>query len=140
MGIPSKHLRHLLPSLSKPKNVNRFATYRSGWEAEYAAYLDILKRANVVLHWEYESIRLFLSDRCTYLPDFHVIYVDGRNVCEEIKGFSRTAGVVKFKVASALYPEYTFRMVTKRKGSWVTIREMKAGKNVMQKKSKVFSC
>lgn len=136
MGIPSKHLRHFIPSLSKQKKVNRFAPYRSGWEAEYAERLKILRRAGVVLRWWYEPERLELSDRCTYLPDFFVDYADGTSVFEEIKGFSRTSGIVKFKVASEMYPKCLFRMVTKRKGSWVTIREMKAGKNVMQKKGK----
>lgn len=59
--------------------------YRSSWELEYMKLLD--SDSNVVA-WEYEftSIQYEIGGKQRrYIPDFHVIYVDGHHELVEVK-------------------------------------------------------
>lgn len=59
--------------------------YRSGWEYTVALYLDLDPN---VLSYEYESIniRYAIAGRYrTYIPDFLILYKDGKKVIVEVK-------------------------------------------------------
>jgi hypothetical protein len=87
-------------------------------EAAYAAQLEILKRAEAVLWYRFEGIKLRLADNTFYTPDFAVMGVDCVMECHEIKGFWQDDARAKIKIAADLYP---FRFVA------LTARTKKAG-------------
>ena len=88
-------------------------------EREYAAYLDLLKRAGKVEWWAYESLRLRLADGTFYTPDFVVVHETGRLEIHETKGHMREAARVRLKVAADRHP-FLFRLVRRVKGEWQT--------------------
>ncbi|NUP13793.1 MAG: hypothetical protein HOW73_47765 [Polyangiaceae bacterium] len=65
--------------------------FRSAWEANYARYLNLLKRQNGIVRWEYEA-HTFVFEKIsrgnrTYTPDFKVTYPDGHIEWHEVKGW-----------------------------------------------------
>lgn len=96
------------------------------WERQYSGHLLTLKAAGEVVWYRWEPVKLLLAPRLTYTVDFVAVYRDGRTEFIDVKGFEREDAVVKFKAAAELYPVWTFRMVAKRAGEWVTTREIKA--------------
>lgn len=85
---------------------------KSSWEVRYAAYLDTLKRANVIKDWFYEPIRFNLGFRTSYTPDFRVLSMDERNYFIEMKGYLREPGRVKFRASVKQNPYDRFIMVS----------------------------
>lgn len=86
-------------------------TFRSGWEANYAFYLDWLKKQGQIKDWEYEPQRYYFIDYKQnppkpygngYLPDFKVINNDDSWYLVEIKG--KRQGVNKLKRMKRFYP------------------------------------
>lgn len=82
-------------------------TYRSGWEAQYMAYLD---SESTIAIWTYESIEIpYVSAPRSgrvrrYIPDFLIERVDGSRAVIEIKPASkvdRPTNVKKFFAARA---------------------------------------
>ena len=91
-------------------------------EARYANHLELLLKAGEILHWEYEPFALRLGYRCTYSPDFLVVYPN-RVECHETKGgFAREDSIVKFKTAAERFWWMRFVMVFWKNRQW----EMKA--------------
>ena len=102
------------PSAEKP-------LYRSKWDAAYAAKLELEKQAGLVKAWWYEPLSLWLPGKVRYKPDFLIQYPEGlERRCEiiEVKGWSknRRDGITRLKIAAALFPCFTWRMVYKVKG------------------------
>src|SRR5262249_52520698 len=96
-------------------NAVQASPYRSKLEAHYAALLTMQQRAGEVVRWRYEAIRLTLAPRTTLTVDFVLTLPDGRIVFDETKGFRRDDAMAKLKIAAALYPEWTFRLVTRER-------------------------
>lgn len=86
-------------------------------ESSYAAELEVMKRAGVILSYEYETISLRLANRTTYTPDFLVVYPD-RMELHECKGFWRDDARVKWKVAADKFPWFRFVAVQRKGKEW----------------------
>lgn len=78
-------------------------------EYAYAVRLEAMKRAGVILDWQYESVRLVLADRTSYTPDFLVITAECLLELHEIKGFWEEDARAKYKIARHQFPYFTFR-------------------------------
>jgi len=92
--------------------------YKNNWERMYAERLEIRRINGEIKSWKYECIRLKLADGAWYKPDFQVVYDSGKTEFHEIKGFRRTAGILRFKVAAKMYPEFTFFLVERPADQW----------------------
>lgn len=89
-------------------------------EARYASHLETRLMQGGILFWRYESMKLLLADRCSYLPDFFVVNADGAPEFHETKGFWRDDARVKIKVAAETFPCFNFYGVTwDKKQGWV---------------------
>ncbi len=86
-------------------------------EIAYAAHLEVLKRAGLILWYRFEAIKLRLADNTFYSPDFAVMMPDGEIEFHEVKGFWRDDARVKIKVAAEMYP-FQFVAVQKVKDGW----------------------
>lgn len=105
-------------------------SYASHWEQHYAEHLLNLKRSGKLDYFRYEPVTFLIGDQCTYTPDFMVVHSDRSRPIEfhEVKGFQREDAIVKFKVAAANNPHFTFVMIGKNKdGSWKEMRRLVAG-------------
>lgn len=88
-------------------------------EARYAD--EILEKGvadGTVSGWLFESIRLRLSQKTFYTPDFMVLMSDGTVSFREVKGFLREDASVKFKWAREAYPFFDFQMLGRKGGKW----------------------
>jgi hypothetical protein len=97
----------------------QYYTFRSGWEQNYAYYLEWLKNSGEIKDWVYEPQRYYFIDYKVnppkplgngYLPDFKVINNDDTWYLVEIKG--RMQGVNKLKRMKRFYPEIKLELVT----------------------------
>lgn len=92
--------------------------FKNNWERMYAERLEVRRFTRDIVSWKYECIRLKLADGAWYTPDFQVVNNDGSTDFHEVKGFRRTAGILRFKVAAKMYPEYTFFLAERPAGEW----------------------
>ena len=94
--------------------------YANRLEADYAALLELRKRASELHDWRYQPLRLILAERCTYEPDFLVIANDMTLELHETKGFFRDDARVKVKVVARLFPWFKLVIVTRKsvKAGW----------------------
>lgn len=103
-------------------------TMRSQLEVDYAARLELLRRAGDILAWRYEAVTLHLGRKLSYTPDFLVIQADGSLELHETKGYwngkNREKGWIKWKMAAQLYPWFRFVFVTCKDGSWIFRRPL----------------
>jgi len=92
-------------------------------EAEYAARLELLRRAGEIVDYKYESMKFRLADKTWYTPDFVVI---GKGMIVEIHevkgGFIREDSEVKFKCAAEQFPWFDFQMHQKKSKQWKRVR------------------
>jgi len=83
--------------------------FRSGWEANWARYLDFLKKHGEIAKWEYEpdTFEFHAIKRGTrfYTPDFKITNNDGSVVYHEVKGHMSQQGKTKLKRMAKYYPE-----------------------------------
>lgn len=87
-------------------------------EAEYAAMLELRKRAGEIAWYAFEPFKIRLADRTFYDIDFGVMLADGRLEVHEVKGsFITDDGRVKLKVAAEHFPAQFF-LCQKAKGQW----------------------
>ena len=81
-----------------------------------------------IFHFEYESVRLVIGDKCSYTPDFFCLLHDGSVVMYEVKGYWLSTGRVKIKAAARKFFMFKFIAVSKRTkkdgGGW-KIEEIK---------------
>ncbi len=96
-------------------------------ERDYAAHLELRRRAGEVNRWCYEGVRLRIGWRKTkkagklvasyYTPDFHVQMADGEVQLHETKGRMMEAAAVRLAACAELYP-YRILLVKRNKGAW----------------------
>lgn len=93
-------------------------TFRSGWEENYAYYLEWLERKGEIKEWEYEPQRFYFIDHKQnppkplgngYLPDFKVTNNDGGWYLVEIKG--RSQGKQKLSRMRRFYPDIKIELI-----------------------------
>lgn len=90
----------------------------NGLEKEYAQRLEFLKQTGAVKHFEFESVKLNLGNRCWYTPDFFVINSNQEIEFHETKGFMTDDALVKLKACAAKFP-FRFYLVKKEKSKLV---------------------
>ena len=73
-------------------------------EQAYAAHLERMKGAGMILWYRFEGLKLRLADNTFYTPDFVVLAADHVIECHEVKGFWMDDAKVKIKVAAEMYP------------------------------------
>lgn len=83
--------------------------FRSAWEANWARYLNLLKKTGEIQGWEYEPDefefhRIKRGSRF-YKPDFKVINRDGSIEYHEVKGYMTQKSMTKLKRMEKYYPE-----------------------------------
>ncbi len=92
----------------------------NGVERAYANMLDALQFADEVLWWDFEPVRLHIGvGRCWLKPDFIVRYADGHIEAIDTKGQRHASGIRGMRVAAKQFPQWSFRIVSKVRGSWV---------------------
>lgn len=82
-------------------------TFRSGWEENFAYYLEWRKNRGEIKDWEYEPERIVWLGG-SYLPDFKVWNNDGSYCFCEVKGKSQ--GIRKFKRAQKEHKGIKFEL------------------------------
>ena len=97
-------------------------TFRSGWEENYAYYLDWLKKIGEIKDWVYEPLPRYefivtegnhqRALSLGYLPDFKVINNDNSFYLVEIKG--RRQGMRKIQRMKKFYPKIKIEVVTSK--------------------------
>lgn len=99
---------------------------RSRWEANYARYLELLKKAGEIKEWEHEPIT-FWFDKIkrgtrSYLPDFRVTNNDDSTEYHEVKGWMDARSKTKAKRMAKYYPEIK---VVMRDSKWFAANRIK---------------
>jgi len=94
----------------KPKKVGMNKT-----EALYRDRLELMLLAGEILAYDYEPERLKLAYKTYYIPDFRVIYPDGRLEFVEVKAATKHGKALftemskcKIKIAAELHWMYRF--------------------------------
>lgn len=93
--------------------------FRSRWEANYGRYLQWLKEKGNILEWEHEP-KTFWFEAIkrgvrSYLPDFRVTEVGGKEVYHEVKGWMDPRSKTKIK-RMAIYHKTVSLLVIDRRG------------------------
>lgn len=83
--------------------------YRSRWEANYARYLEWLKKNKQIISWAHEPKTFWFEGIkrgvMSYLPDFCVINLDGSEEYHEVKGWMDDRSKTKIKRMAKYYPQ-----------------------------------
>lgn len=81
--------------------------FRSKWEANYALYLDFLKKQKEIQDWAYE-VKIFefpvKHGTTRYMPDFQVIENSGEITYREVKGYMTSKAKTQLKRMAKYYP------------------------------------
>jgi hypothetical protein len=86
-------------------------------EARYGLELERRLRAEEILFYKFEGVKLRLADNTFYTPDFFVQTADGTLECHETKGFMMDDANVKIKVAASTFP-FRFLLIKWVRGQW----------------------
>jgi len=82
---------------------------RSGWEANWARYLNWLKACGEISGWEYEpetfEFKTIKRGVRFYTPDFRVTFTDGHVEYHEVKGWMDKKSQTKLKRMAKYYPD-----------------------------------
>ena len=82
--------------------------FRSGWEANYARYLEWQKSNGLIQEWEHEPETFWFKDiqrgTRSYLPDFRVTNNDGSQSFHEVKGWMDSASKTKLRRMKKYHP------------------------------------
>ena len=89
-------------------------------ERGFSINLEAQRRTGDIDDYKFESVKLRISDRCFYTPDFVVERTHQRPLIIEIKGpFIREDALIKFKAAKELHHWADFEMHQRSTdGSW----------------------
>lgn len=111
------------------KKVKPYHPYDSKLEKERAECLEMLKRGEEILDWRHHPFSIRLAKNTYYTPDFLVVHRGGETghhllTLEEVKGSwkAKSSGRdqrTKIKIASEMFPWFSFVGVTKVCGKWV---------------------
>lgn len=92
--------------------------FRSGWEANYARILSLLKEKNEIYRWEYEPERFKFPVKDgprSYTPDFKIWERDERDYFYvEIKGWMDPKSKIKCRYMKEFYPDIPVRLIDQR--------------------------
>lgn len=107
--------------------------YRSKSEARYAEYLEVQRRAGLVVKWDYEALTLLLGIDVRYTPDFVVVMPNQRVEAHEIKAnnwwrMNGDTAKTKLRVAPPIYPWLVFRGLTYDAGQWKVVETHNANR------------
>lgn len=114
--------------LDEPKKVNPYAPFKSQWEKEYAGHLLAMTLSKEIVDYRYERASFVLVPASEtqrgvrYVPDFLVIYPDGRMEIHEVKGHWRPGAKHKVKSLANLIKPIPVYVVRKEKGVWTRER------------------
>ena len=83
--------------------------FRSKWEANYALFLDFLKKRKDIIEWEYEK-DIFWFEKIrrgirSYTPDFKITDKDNLVHYEELKGWMNSVSKTKIRRMAKYYPK-----------------------------------
>jgi hypothetical protein len=82
--------------------------FRSGWEANYARYLNWLQAKGEIDRWQFEpdtfEFHKIKRGQRFYTPDFKVFEKDGSYQYHEIKGYMSPQSITKLKRMAKYYP------------------------------------
>ena len=88
---------------------------RSGWEANYCRYLNLIKSAGLITDWAYEPDTFEFEGirRGTrfYTPDFKLTHPDGTVEYVEIKGWMDPKSKTKLKRMLKYHPKVTVTVI-----------------------------
>jgi len=83
--------------------------YRSRWEANYARYLEWLKKIGEIKEWEHEPKTFWFEGvkrgTVSYLPDFRVTEANGSTEYHEVKGWMDDRSKTKLKRMKKYHPQ-----------------------------------
>lgn len=89
--------------------------FRSRWEANYARYLETLRKQKQIKTWEHEPETFWfegIKRGCvSYLPDFRVTFPDGRVEYHEVKGWMDARSKTKLKRMAKYHPEVVMVLI-----------------------------
>jgi len=92
--------------------------FRSRSEANYARYLNLLKRSGKIVGWAYEPHTFVFEGikrgTMSYTPDFRVEYPDGRHEWHECKGWMDPQSKTRLKRMAKYYPDETIVVIPQR--------------------------
>jgi len=88
---------------------------RSGWEMNYACYLDFLVKHKQIKKWEYEP-KTFWFDKIkrgvrSYTPDFFIYNNDGTTEYHEVKGIMDAKSKTKLNRMRIYYPKVKLLLI-----------------------------
>jgi len=95
---------------------DRVIYFRSKWEANYAIYLEFLKKQGEIKGWRYEHAFFEFPVRhgtTRYLPDFEVDLNNGKMEIHEVKGFMDSRSKTKFKRMAKYYPDIPMKIINR---------------------------
>jgi len=110
------HQKKRSPSKAKAR-IKRPGTM-NGLERRYSERLEAQRKEGLILRWDYEPVKLRLAKGTYYTPDFRVLTAEGFIEYHETKGFWRSTGRVKIKVASEIHDCYKFTAVEWKNKTW----------------------
>jgi len=92
--------------------------FRSKWEANYALYLNLLKKNGDIRKWEYEA-DLFVFNEIkfgtrSYKPDFKITKRNGSIYYDEVKGWMTPKSKTQLKRMKKYYPEIVINVIGKK--------------------------
>lgn len=93
--------------------------FRSGWEANYARYLNFLIAHNVIHSWKFEAQTFWFNEIKrgvrSYLPDFKVWErVHSEPYFVEVKGYMDKRSATKLNRMRIYYPDVKLILVDKK--------------------------
>ena len=113
--------------------------FRSSWEYYYAIFLEKLQQEKKIRHWFHEPQVFWFHEIKrgvrSYLPDFCIVHLDGKEEWVETKGFMDNKSATKMKRMAKYYPEVNIRLVD---GAWFK-QNLKACKALEPYFAKPFS-
>jgi hypothetical protein len=102
-------------SLSGKRKDLKNQFFRSKWEANYARYLNWLKKMNYIKDWKYEEDEFWFEDikrgTRSYLPDFKIYNSNGTIEYIEVKGWMDDKSRTKLSRMQKYYPNIKISIV-----------------------------
>lgn len=96
---------------------NRKYYFRSGWEVNYARYLEWLKQEKQIKRWQYEPKTFWFENIKrgvrSYTPDFRIENNDGSIEYHEVKGYMDAKSKTKIKRMAKYYPNTVLIVIEK---------------------------
>lgn len=91
--------------------------FRSGWEVNYARYLEFLRQKGKIKDWDFETKTFWFEQikrgTRSYLPDFLVVNNDDSQEYHEVKGHMDQRSATKIKRMAKYYPNVKLVVIQK---------------------------